>query len=187
LRLEEIANINQGIPLNRIRLRKSMEKEERIVYSFESESNIEVPKDIEDIDQKIPIIRKGMILLNLTSYKAKQADREDIGKVIPSNYIIIEVKNKEKVDPDYLGWYIDQSEGFKRELHKIKQGSIIMSIPINEFRKINIELPNIKFQEKLGKINSLNKKRKKLFMEKQELLNKSIIAINEEETLNGKR
>lgn len=185
MRLEEIAYITQGIPLNRIRINKNMENEERKVYSFETESNVLVPKNIENIDQKIPITRKDMILLNITSYNAKKAEEEDTGKVVPSNYVIIEVKNKKKIDPDYLGWYIDQSESFKRELHRIKQGSTIMSIPINEFRKINIKLPGIGFQEKLGRINKLNNKREKLFLERKKLLKKSLIVINEEEVLNG--
>lgn len=181
LRLEDICNINQGIPLTRIRIGKYREKEERTVYSFESESKITVPKNIEDIEQKIPLIEEDMILVNLTSYKAAKAVKDDVGKVIPSNYIIIEVKNKTKINPDYLAWYIDQSQDFKRELHRIKQGSTIMSIPINEFRKIRINLPSLEFQNNLGKIDSLSKKRKRLFLEREELIKKSLVTINEGE------
>ena len=60
-----------------------------------------------------------------------------------------------------------------------------MSIPINEFRKMKIKLPNIEFQRKLGKVNSLNRRRKQLFAEREELLEKSLITINEEEMMNG--
>lgn len=186
MRLEEIANIKQGIPLNRIRTSKHTGNEKRMVYSFETESQVLVPKNIEDIEQKIPIIKEDMILLNITSYNAKRAEKEDLGKIVSSNYVIIEVKNKKKVNPDYLGWYIDQSESFKRELHRIKQGSTIMSIPINEFRKVNIRLPDIDFQEKLGNIYKLSNQREKLFRERKNLLEKYLLVINEEEILNGK-
>ncbi|MEY8303732.1 hypothetical protein FYJ27_04665 [Anaerosalibacter bizertensis] len=185
MRLEKIVEITQGIPLSRIRINSTIETEERTVYSFENESSVAVPKLTEEINQNIPLVEEDMILLNLTSYNAKKAEKTDLGKVIPSNYIIIKVKNRDTVDPDYLEWYIDKSESFKRELHKIKQGSIIMSIPINEFRKINIKLPNIEFQRKLGKVNSLNRRRKQLFLEREELLEKLLITVNEEEMING--
>lgn len=185
MRLEEIVEITQGIPLSRIRIDNTMETEKRTVYSFENECSIVVPKSIEETNQNIPLVKEDMILLNLTSYNAKKAEKGDLGKVIPSNYIIIEVKDRNIVDPDYLEWYIDKSESFERELYKIKQGSIIMSIPINEFRKMKIKLPNIEFQRKLGKVNSLNRRRKQLFGEREELLEKSLITINEEEMMNG--
>lgn len=185
MRLKEIVEVTQGIPLSRIKVDDTMETEKRIVYSFENESSIIVPKLMEETNQNIPVVREDMILLNLTSYNAKKAEKGDLGKVIPSNYIIIEVKDKNIVDPDYLEWYIDKSESFERELYKIKQGSIIMSIPINEFRKMKIKLPNIEFQRKLGKVNSLNRRRKQLFAEREELLEKSLITINEEEMMNG--
>lgn len=183
--LEEIVNINQGIPLNRIRLKKAMERQERFVYSFEEESKIQLPKNIKEADQHIPLVKEDMILLNITSYNAKIAEIEDLGKVVSSNYMTIEVKNPSKVDPDYLEWYLDKSESFKREIYKIKQGSLVRSIPINEFRKLNIKLPDIEFQRTLGKINKLEKKKKELFKERQDLLKSSLITINEEAIING--
>lgn len=153
-----------------------MEREERLVYSFETESSaLLVPKNIEEVNQKISLVREGMTLLNLTSYNSKKASKADIGKIVPSNYIIIEVKNKRKVNPDYLEWYMDQSESFKKQLHQIKQGSTIKSISINEFRRMKISLPSLEFQEKLGKINNLSRKRKQLFLERQELLENHLL------------
>lgn len=181
MRLEEIANINQGIPLNRIRIEKGMKTRREYVYSFERESKILIPADIGETDQKIPLAEEDMILINLTSYNAKKIRTEDIGKIISSNYIIIEIKDKNIVDPDYLEWHIDKGENFARELHKIKQGSIVLSIPINELRRIRLKLPNIDFQKSLGEINRLNKKREELYRERKELIEKLLLSINEEE------
>lgn len=47
MKLEDIADVTQGITLSRIRIKENMETEERTVYSFETESKIKVPKDIE--------------------------------------------------------------------------------------------------------------------------------------------
>lgn len=187
MRFQEIANITQGIPINRIRVGKGLETEERYVYSFEKQSKVMVPSNTEETNQDIPFTKEDIILLNLTSYRAKKIEKEDIGKVIPSNYVIIEVKDKKRVDPDYLEWYIDKSESFARELNKIKQGSIVLSIPVNEFRKMRLNLPDISFQRKIGRIYSLNKKREKLYKERKELIEKLLVTINEEECNNDKQ
>ncbi|HSH35105.1 restriction endonuclease subunit S [Schnuerera sp.] len=184
MRLEDIADITQGITLSRIRIEDNMEVEDKIVYSFETESKVKVPKDVKKVNQNIPVIEKDMILFNITSYNAKKATKEDLGKIVPSNYVIVKIKD-ENVNSDYLAWYMDQSESFRREIHKLKQGSTVLSISINEFRKMSIKLPRLEFQQKLGKINNLNRKRKELFIERQTLIEKSLITINEEEMRNG--
>lgn len=181
MKLEDVADISQGIPLNRIRIKEGIKARKEYVFSFEKESQILIPSNPKDAKQYIPLAKKDMVLLNLTSYNAKKIEQKDVGKVIPSNYIIIQIKDKNTVDPDYLEWYIDKGQDFARELHKIKQGSIIRSIPINEFRKIRLKLPDINFQRKLGKINKLNKKRDKLHKEKKELIQKLLTTIDGEE------
>lgn len=182
MKLEDIADIVQGIPLSRIKTEGSMELEERKVYSFESESKVLLAKDRGS--QKIPLVEESMILFNIVSYNAKKARREDLGKVVASNYVLIKLKDT-RVNPDYLAWYMDQSEGFKRELNKLRQGSTVLSIPINEIRKIKLNLPSIDIQDKIGKINKLKERRKDLFLEREELIEKAMISINEEEVDNG--
>ncbi len=184
MRLEQIADIKQGIPISRIRLEDGMEIEEKKVYSFEKESKIKVPKNLNEIDQNIPQVTEEMILFNMVSYNAKKATENDIGKIVSSNYVMIIVKDK-NVDSDYLAWYMDQGESFKRELFKIIQGSTVLSLPINEFRQMNVRLPALEFQKRIGNINRLNTIRKRLFIEREELIKKSLTTINEGEILNG--
>ena len=180
MRLEDIADIGQGIPLNRIRTGKGIKTREEYVYSFEKQAKILIPFDIGEADQKIPLAKEDMILLNLTSYTAKKVIDEDRGKVIPSNYIIIDIKNNNRVDPDYLEWYIDRSQGFARELHRIKQGSTILSIPINELRRVKLNLPDIQFQRRLGAVNRLNRVRDELYMERRELIEKLLLTMEDD-------
>lgn len=182
MQLKDIADIVQGIPLGRIRTTKDMELEEKRVYSFESESSVMVAKNM--MGQTIPLVEKDMILFNIVSYKAKKAKDKDIGKIVPSNYVIIRLRSRE-VNPDYLAWYMDQAEGFKRELNKLRQGSTVLSIPINEFRSIGLELPNYKIQKSIGNINKLKERRRDLFLERESLIEKAMVTINEEEVNNG--
>lgn len=178
MRLEEIAEVTQGIPLNRIRVYKGRETEKKMVYSFERHENeIVIPKRT---DQEIPLIEEDTILFNLVSYRAKKAIKDDLGKVLPSNYISIKVKTDKVVCPNYLAWYMDQAESFRRELHKLKQGTTVRSLPVHEIRKMKLNLPSLEVQEKIGSLNWLNRKKEDLFIEKQELIKKTMISINEE-------
>lgn len=182
MRLEEIADIIQGIPLSRIRVKKEEKIEKRLVYSFEKQENeVVIPKNT---DQEIPLVEKDTILFNLVSYRARKAIEVDVGKVLSSNYVIIKVKT-DKICPDYLAWYMDKGESFKRELEKLKQGTTVMSLPINEIRRMKLKLPSIDIQKKLGKLSSLNRKKEDLFLEKQELIKRAMISINEEAINNG--
>ena len=179
-KLEDIADIVQGIPVSRIRTEEAMELEERTVYSFESESKVLIAKNGEKMGQKIPLVERDIILFNIVSYSAKKATEEDLGKIVPSNYVIVRLRDR-NISPDYLAWYMDQAEGFKRELNKLRQGSAVLSIPINEFRKIDLRLPSLEVQDRIGKINKLKERRKNLFLEREELIEKAMVIINEEE------
>lgn len=179
-KLEDIADIVQGIPVSRIRTEEAMELEERTVYSFESESKVLIAKNDEKMGQKIPLVERDIILFNIVSYSAKKATEEDLGKIVPSNYVIVRLRDR-NISPDYLAWYMDQAEGFKRELNKLRQGSAVLSIPINEFRKIDLRLPSLEVQDRVGKINKLKERRKNLFLEREELIEKAMVTINEEE------
>lgn len=179
-KLEDIADIVQGIPVSRIRTEEAMELEERTVYSFESEIKVLIAKNDEKMSQKIPLVERDIILFNIVSYSAKKATEEDLGKIVPSNYVIVRLRDR-NISPDYLAWYMDQAEGFKRELNKLRQGSAVLSIPINEFRKIDLRLPSLEVQDRIGKINKLKERRKNLFLEREELIEKAMVTINEEE------
>lgn len=72
-KLEDIADIVQGIPVSRIRTEEAMELEERTVYSFESESKVLIAKNGEKMGQKIPLVERDIILFNIVSYSAKKA------------------------------------------------------------------------------------------------------------------
>ena len=185
MKLEDIGDICQGIPLSRIRIKEGVEQEERLVYSFEKEeSKVSLAKNLEDLDQDIPLVEEDMILFNMLSYNAKKARPEDLGKVVPSNYVIIRL-DSDRVDPDYLAWYLGQGESFKRELHKLRQGSAVLSLPINEFRKIRLSLPSLEIQRKIGGLNSLRLRRKSLEEERDRLVKDFLVSVNEEVMSDG--
>lgn len=180
MKIEDIADIYQGITLSRIKTH-DLEIEKCLIYSFvDGEENyVDIPKD-EKLKLEIPFTKKNMVLLNLTSHRASIIEDNEEGMVIPSTFIILEPKKE--VSPHYLEWYINEDRDFYKNLQIIKQGSIILTIPIQSFREIGVNLPSMEVQEKISRISKLIKKNKKLQEEKEELLKDILKHINQEGT-----
>lgn len=178
MKIEDIAEVYQGITLSRIK-NKDVETEKHLIYSFldEEKNYIEVPKDNKSKAQ-IPITKKGMVLLNLTSHRASVIEEEEQNMVIPSTFMVL-VPN-DKIIPEYLNWYINESIDFKRSIEIIKQGSIVLSIPIQSFKEMKINASDITVQKSISNISKLIKKNKSLIEEKESLLKKVLKHINQE-------
>lgn len=184
MKIEDIANIYQGIILSRIK-NQDVQTEKCPIYSFiEDEDNyVEIPKDNEYKSQ-IPFTKKNMVLLNLTSHRASIIEEDEEDMVIPSTFIVLEPNGE--VDSVYLEWYINESRDFKKSLHIIKQGSAILTIPIQGFKEIKVKLPPIEVQQKISRISKLMKEEKRLREEKEELFKKVLKYINQEGIINDK-
>lgn len=178
MKIEDIANIYQGITISRIKNHKG-KTEKCLIYSFvDSEKNyIDIPKD-EDLRSEIPFTKKNIVLLNLTSHRASIIEDGEEGMVIPSTFIVLEPQKY--VNPYYLEWYLNDDRSFYKNLQIIKQGSIIQTIPIQSFREIKINLPPLEVQQKIGNISKFIKRSRSLFEEKEKLLKDMLIYINQE-------
>lgn len=179
MKVEDMAKVYQGITLSRIK-NKDVETEEYRIYSFldEEENYIQVPIDNKSKAQ-IPITKKDMVLLNLTSHRASIIEEDEEGMVVPSTFMVL-IPN-ERVIPEYLEWYINESTDFKRNIELIKQGSIIQIIPIQLFKEMKINIASLNVQEEIGHMSKLIKKNKRLVEEREELLKEVLKHINQED------
>ena len=114
-----------------------------------------------------------MVLIGITSYKAFVIDENYIGRVIPSYFAIVDL-DKEKVDPYYFTWYFNEEESVKKQLTIAKQGSSIKSLSVQMLRELEIVIPPIEIQKKIGKIYYLRKLKEKKLYEK-EILERTLI------------
>lgn len=179
MKVADVAKVYQGITLSRIK-NIDVETEKHLIYSFldEEENYIQIPIDNQSKSQ-IPITRKDMILLNLTSHRASIIEEDEEGMVVPSTFMVL-IPNG-RVMPEYLEWYINESTDFKRNIELIKQGSIIQIIPIQQFKEMDINIASLHLQEKIGNMSKLIKKNKRLVEEKEELLKEVLKHINQED------
>ena len=98
------------------------------------------------------------------------------GTIASSHFFILKIKS-EKIIPEYLAWFINQSpaQGY---LHNLaRRGTHMPIIPKLVFEDLRIHIPDIKAQKKIVKLNSLIDKERTLLnnlREKRTLLIRSL-------------
>jgi restriction endonuclease S subunit len=94
--------------------------------------------------------------------------------IVASPLIIIRPDHK-KVDPDYLVWALT-NDNARRYYAQYARGSVIVGIGKHDLEKIEIQLPAIQFQKKIGKIKNLQLKESQLISRRQALCIKLLEA-----------
>lgn len=112
----------------------------------------------------------NMVVIGLTSYKAIVIDENHKGKLITSNFAIIEF-HEDKIDPFYFTWYFNEHPAIQKQLAVAMQGSIIRALSIQMLRELEVLLPLLDTQKKMGKVYGLRRRREKLLYEKNILEN----------------
>ncbi|WP_280166639.1 hypothetical protein [Priestia aryabhattai] len=115
----------------------------------------------------LPITQVGMVLVNLTAQRAVSVRSEHIGRLVPSNFAIVEPKNC--LDLAYLEWYFNKHPFCRKQLRIATQGTIVSALSIQMLRNIEIELPSIRKQQNIGNMNRLIEQKRQLVSEKLKL------------------
>lgn len=102
------------------------------------------------------------IVVGLSSRKAMVIEEERAKKLLLSNFVI--VRPKENVlDPYYFCWLLNENLQVQKNLEQKVQGSANVSIlPINTLKELEINIPNINIQRKIGIIYDLCRRRERL-------------------------
>ncbi|MED2010642.1 restriction endonuclease subunit S [Brevibacillus borstelensis] len=176
MKLEHYASITQGAFLSRIQTSHSLDAVKLPVYtmremnewlspdpnvSLENQQDVHVSRDRLGL---LPIAKEGLVLISLTGQRAVALKQEHVGKLIPSNFAIIEPSVV--LHPDYLEWYINEHPDCKRQLKIATQGTIVSALSIQMLRTLEIILPPMNVQVKIGNIHRLLHRKKRLLQEK---------------------
>lgn len=187
LKISDIGNVIHGVTLSRVEPKPLEEKvtyslftiqelnEELSKFSVEfCEKTVEVSKEKFD---KTYLAKENMVIIGLNSLKSIAVNQKIAGKVIPSNFAFIEL-DTHKVNPNYFAWYFNEHPDVERQLKIAMQGTILRALSVQMLRELDIILPPINVQKKIGRIYTLQKKKEKLLYEKsilEERLYKGII------------
>lgn len=176
MNLEQCASVSQGAFLSRVQTIPSSEavkfplytmKEMNEWLSSDPKVTLETPQDVyvsKDRVGALPIAKKGWVLISLTGQRAVALQQEHVGKLIPSNFAIIEPSRI--LHPDYLEWFINEHPDCKRQLKIATQGSIITSLSIQMLRTLEIILPPMEDQLKVASVHRLLHRKNRLLQER---------------------
>lgn len=184
MKLEEVASIYQGAFIarveeapspNTVRLpvytMKDMSEHVDIDFGSGTDRNQEV--FVSKLKWKeLPIAKAGLIVVNLTAQRAAVLQPEHFGKLIPSNFAVIELQDS--VDSDYLEWYMNEHPHCRKQLMIATQGSSVSALSIQMLRALEVDLPPLAKQLRMGKIYRLINRKHRLLKERM-ILEKILI------------
>lgn len=175
LNLEQCASVVQGAFLARIQTSPSLEAVKLSVYtmkemnewlspdptSSENQQDVHVARDRLE---SLPLAKEGLVLISLTGQRAVALQQEHVGKLIPSNFAIIEPSSE--LHPDYLEWFINEHPDCRKQLKIATQGTSITALSIQMLRTLEVILPPMDDQVKIGSIHRLLHRKNRLLQEK---------------------
>lgn len=167
-RINQLADISQGSILTRIKSQdnngicsEALTMQELSYYCNESDDLATVNEVVVDKYryENCLFSQAGDVLVGLSSGNAMVIEKERAGKLVLSNFAVIRIKDKKKLDPYYLCWMINENNDVKRQLLPLYQKtSRVVVIPISTFKDIEIECCHIDKQVKIGKTYDLSRK-----------------------------
>ena len=176
MKLEKLGKVNHGLTISRITAKPDEPQEEIPLFTMQ-DLNIEMGSyDLKSESKTVSVSKENfdkdllskekMVIVGLTAHKAYIIESHHVGKVIPSNFAYMYL-DESKVDLNYFTWYFNEHSNIKRQLQIATQGSMgIMALSVQMLRELDIELPNIQTQIKIGRIYELRRKKEKALYEK---------------------
>lgn len=175
-KLETLGKVNHGLIISRITAKPDELQEDISLFTIQ-DLNIEtssyelkaenktVSVSNESFDKEL-LAKENAVVIGLTVHKACVIDKSHVGKIIPSNFAYMYLDENE-IDSNYFVWYFNEHPNIKKQLKVASQGSRgIMAISIQMLRELEIELPDKKVQEQIGKVYNLRRRKEKILYEK---------------------
>ncbi len=167
-KINQLADISQGSILTRIKSQdnngissEALTMQELSYYCNQSDDLAAANEVVVDKDryENCLFSQAGDVLVGLSSGNTMVIEKERAGKLVLSNFAVIRIKDKKKLDPYYLCWMINENNDVKRQLLPLYQKtSRVVVIPISTFKDIEIECCSIEKQVKIGKTYDLSRK-----------------------------
>lgn len=179
LLLGQLAYVSQGITLSRIQptnptmserfsLFTMKEMNESLGFQISSREEEQFAEVDKQKQNQIVLTAENMVLINLIARKAVVVTNQHVGKVIPSNFAIVEVDTT-KLNPYYFAWYFNEHPICQRQLRIATQGSIVSALSIQMLRKLKVILPTREQQQRIGRMYQLQIRKKLLMTQRQQL------------------
>lgn len=178
LKIESLGKVTHGVTLSRIEAKPGEDFEVFKLFTMQDLSretgNYGLNPEVQEVQvsntkfDRSLLSKKGMVIIGLTSYKAIVVNENHIGKISSSNFALIEF-NENKIDSSYFTWYFNEHPEIQKQLQIAMQGSIIRALSVQMLRELEIPIPKLELQQKIGKLYELKKRKEKALFQKNVL------------------
>ncbi len=123
------------------------------------------PKQVAKAEKSAKIVRKGQFAYNRATTRNGEtisiAYREGEDCTVSSAYQVFEIKQKDKLLPEYLMMWYKRAE-FDRYVRYMSKGSAHEFFEYSDMEKVCIPIPDIKIQKAISEIYTIYTQRKKI-------------------------
>ncbi|RHW51745.1 restriction endonuclease subunit S [Lactobacillus bombicola] len=181
MKLEEIVNFFSGP--NSIELKKKYNK-------YETYTNEDLEFDLyqgyrtNDVKtQKSPILNAGDLVINMMTNQTAIVSPHSAGKVIPQHITKLTFTNRG--DNWYLCYLLNEAQSIKRQLYSTMEGTVLRRVTLTSFKQLELNLPALSKQQKMGELYRLLLIKEGLQKERQEKEKQVIISLLNKNDING--
>lgn len=137
----------------------------KLAQGITTEKQFALPKQVAEVETSAKIVRRGQFAYNRATTrngeKLSIAYREEEDCVVSSAYQIFEIKNKNKLIPEYLMMWYKRSE-FDRYARYMSKGSAHEFFEFDDMCDVTVPIPEVRIQKAIVGVFSVFSTRKKI-------------------------
>ncbi|KZE66875.1 restriction endonuclease subunit S [Fictibacillus phosphorivorans] len=180
IKLQDIAIITQGANVSRLETSKDdsdsikvdvltlKEFNETLGLSYRMTQEKSQSVYIKEDKLKDQLLTKEKrLIVHLLSQKAAFLPQQYTGRLIPSNFVALDFH--ENIDTKFMEWYFNEHPSIRRQIMLGTQGSIVSTLSLATLRELDVSVPPLSVQQRIGSISNLYHKKKQLVEERMNL------------------
>ncbi|OFS62288.1 restriction endonuclease subunit S [Nosocomiicoccus sp. HMSC09A07] len=177
MKLSDVANIVSGMSLGRIKSDEQNGSAFSVYNQHMFDHDLVREPHNEDNDskviylsapEKIVIVEEDDIVISMGSYQCTKVGRDSHSSILPYNFTYIDEVH-ETLDKLYLEYWFNHSKEAYDQFPKNDGRRIRKRLTLNDVRELEITLPDIETQRKIGEVYALKKELDVLYKERDNL------------------
>lgn len=125
-----------------------------------------------DYDLNRVTLRQGDLIINLQDLKMAIVSKKNDGKIFSQRFLRVLPKVNANIDIYYLLFLFNESTTIQKQIHSMLEGTIWKLLKVNNVLNIDVQLPKMEMQKKIGSYFRLINEYENLTQKKLNDLNK---------------
>lgn len=168
MKLKELVSVESGLNSREIK-GKSIELYSISDFKSDLGSNFK-EKANRSFQKSSLVLHEGDIIMSLQEFKVALVSSKNDGKIFSQRYVKLIPKDLSKIRVSYLLFLINESVDIKRQINSLLEGSVLKLLKMKNVENIDIQLPLMEYQKRIGKYYQLLKKKEYLTKKKISIL-----------------